>query len=175
MKLATRLSSLAVVVVLTALTSTGPSAAEGGARWGARDPVTVCIEVSTAAPPSKQDIANLIRCEKETITATDELWLVDDLSVQIGASRLHLGINELLTMPDSDTAKEVYPIRGSWIWAVCRDPKALTISGEDPARNCTRTPIAKAEGACWMTTFGSWRCNMTGPSGAAEKGFAPPQ
>ncbi|CAN7302267.1 hypothetical protein LJR030_002716 [Rhizobium sp. LjRoot30] len=175
MRSAIRIAGLVAGAVSMALTSTGSFAAEGGARWGARDPVTVCREITTAAPPAEEDIANLVRCEKETITASDELWLVDDLSVQIGASRPHLGVNELLTMPDSDTAKEVYPIRGSWTWAVCRDPQALTISGEDPTKNCTRTPIARAEGACWMTTFGSWRCNMTGPTGAAEKGFAPPQ
>lgn len=150
------------------------AAAGEGARWGARDPVTACPEV-TGDTPSTEAVLALVRCEREEITATDELWLMEDFTVKIGAARAHQGINELMSMPDSDTAKPVHSLRGAWTWVACRDPQALTRSGGDPARNCSHARVEKAEGACWTTTFGTWRCNMTGPAASPQPGFAPPR
>ncbi|PWR20917.1 hypothetical protein [Zavarzinia compransoris] len=161
--------------VVAVLAGAQAEAGEGGERWKARDPVTACPEIDAAAAPTADVVATLVRCEREDVTVTDELWLMEELTVRIGAARAHLGAGEFMTMPESDTAKPVYSLRGAWTWVVCRDPKAVAIVGGDPARNCSHARVEKAEGACWVTTFGTWRCNMTGPAAALQAGFAPPR
>ncbi|MCW1840416.1 hypothetical protein [Prosthecomicrobium hirschii] len=168
-----RILSMAAVAVLGL--GTGPAMAVDGSRWGARDPVTQCAAIGASTALDSNAVTALVRCEREQATASDELWLVEDFSVQIGAARPHKGREELMTMADSDTSKSVHSLRGAWTWVVCRDPKAVAYSGGDPARNCGQARVAKAEGACWVTSFGTWRCNMTGPAAAREVGYPPPR
>jgi hypothetical protein len=170
----TRIASSAGLLLAVCLAGSPAGAAEG-ARWGARDPLTTCAEIDGADAPAAEAVADLVRCERETVTASDELWLMEDVAVRVGGARAHLGQDELMSMPDADTAKPVHPLRGSWTWVVCRDPAAMAIVGEDGAHNCSHARVEKAEGACWMTTFGTWRCGLTGPAASAEHGFAPPR
>lgn len=163
------------LLLALAMVARHAEAAGEGARWGARDPVLQCAEIESDDAPSQDAVIGLIRCEREAITASDELWLLEDVSVRIGAAREHQGHNEFMTMPEADTAAPVHPLRGAWTWVVCRDPRAMAIVGGDPAANCSHARVEKAEGACWKTTFGNWRCNMTGPAASAEKGFPPPR
>lgn len=163
----------ASLVGAMALTAEAGWAAGEGARWGARDPVLTCPQIS--AQIDSTSAVGLLRCARESITASDELWLLEDVSVQVGAARAFQGRGELMTMPDADTSKPVHSLQGSWTWVTCRDPKAVSRTGGDPGRNCTQARVAKAEGACWMTTFGTWRCNMTGPSASATTGHPPPR
>jgi hypothetical protein len=168
-----RILSTAAVAVLGL--GAVPAMAVDGSRWGARDPVTQCAAIGASTALDSNAVMALVRCEREQATASDELWLIEDFAVQIGAARPHKGREELMTMADSDTSKSVHSLRGSWTWVVCRDPKAIAYSGGDPAKNCGQARVAKAEGACWASSFGTWRCNMTGPAAAREVGYPPPR
>ncbi|BCW90028.1 hypothetical protein sos41_31960 [Alphaproteobacteria bacterium SO-S41] len=145
--------------------------AASGAQWNARDPVTDCPEFRDAEPPGNDGVVALFRCSREEITSGDELWLVEDPVIQVGEGRPNGGYNEMMSMPNADTTKPVYPLTGSWTWFTCRDPKYT----KDAALNCSRAEVTKAQGACWMTTDGVWRCNMTGTTGARTEGHAPPR
>jgi hypothetical protein len=164
---------LARSLVLAAALIAGATVAlaASGAQWGARDPVTDCPDFRDAEPPAIDGVMTLFRCSREEITSGDELWLVEDLVIEVGAGRENAGYNELMAMPNADTTKPVYPLSGSWTWVACRDPKYTT----DPALNCARAEVRKAQGACWMTTDGLWRCNMTGTTGSRTEGHPPPK
>ncbi|ESQ79781.1 hypothetical protein [Asticcacaulis sp. YBE204] len=149
-------------------------AQQSGAQWGARNPVTKCADITSKTLPPVAALQGLVRCERETINASDELWLVEDLVIKASKPRPHMGRGEYMTMPDSDVKKPVHSLQGSFTWVVCRDPKAVKIGGGNPALNCSRSRVEKAQGACWMTVFGTWRCNMTGPSGPAQTNLPPP-
>lgn len=160
------------LVIAAALASA--AFAEGGGRWGARDPVTECVQVTTPEGPAIDQVVALVRCRNETITRYDELWLLEDLKLQIGAARAHQGYDEYINMPDADTSKPVHDLRGSWISVMCRIPSGVAATGGDPSRNCTHQVVTAGKGACWMTSFGDWQCNVSG-SGERSDGHPPPQ
>ena len=162
---------LALSLPLAAVLFAAVAHADSGARWNARDPVTECPDIRTEAAPDAANTLALFRCAREEINASDELWLVEDAVIEMGEGRPNGGGNELMTMPDADTDKPVYPLKGSWTWVTCRDPKYTT----DPALNCSRSEVKKGQGACWMTTDGLWRCNMTGTTGSRTEGHPPPK
>ena len=146
-----------------------------GTRWNARGPVIQCADISTSQLPPVEAIIDLVRCEREEINYSDELWLLENVSVRVGKGRANAGRGEFMTMPDADTSKQVYDLQGSWTSFVCRLPEAVAYTGGDAAKNCSKSEVAQAKGACWMTTFGVWRCNMSGPGAGLEAGYAPPQ
>ena len=176
----------AVAVVVAACSGASPDPQEDndtfvagargdGTRWGARGPVTTCADISTSKLPPMDAVEDLIRCEREDMTYSDELWLLEDFSIRSGKTRDYKGRDEFMTMPDANTSAQVYDLQGSWTSFVCRLPEAVAYTGGDATRNCSKSEVTQGKGACWMTTFGVWRCNMTGSGTSAEAGFAPPQ
>lgn len=138
--------------------------------WGARKAAT-CPQIRQA--PSAAIATQLVRCAKEQqSTASGESWLVEDLQVQVGGPTSFAAMYNSVTMPDADTSKRVYPIRGSWTWSICILRADAKIYG-DPNLNCRETPVTQASGACWQTTFGDWRCQMNGTSGATRSKVRP--
>ncbi|MES2986463.1 MAG: hypothetical protein V4808_01020 [Pseudomonadota bacterium] len=159
--------TLAVTAVLASISVGGTAQAQDArALWGARTAET-CPQISQA--PTVASALSLVRCAKERqSTASGESWLVEDLQVQVGGPTSFAVMYNSVTMPDADTTKRVYPIRGSWTWSVCILRADAKIYG-DPNMNCRETPVTQASGACWQTTFGDWRCQMNGTSGATVK------
>ena len=151
-----------------------PAAAESGARWGARDPVA-CTELVQAEPPTADQAAQLFKCANERVTSSDELWLMEKIQLQIAGPRPFADFYESLVMEYADTTKPVYPLRGSWVSVVCRPQDAVKITGGDPALNCRETDLDKGIGACWLTTFGDWRCAANGTIGTSRANTAPPK
>lgn len=159
------MKQIGLIAMTAALTMTsGAARAEDTMKlWGTRAAAT-CPSVRQA--PTLALAAALVRCNKESqSTSTGESWLVADLQVQVGGATSFAAMYNAVTMPDADTRKSVYPIRGSWTWSVCKLRKDARIYG-DPNMNCRETPVTRATGACWQTTFGDWRCTMNGTSGA---------
>lgn len=156
-------------LVLVAVSGTA-KAQDAKSLWGARQAAT-CPQVRQA--PAAAVAAQLVRCAKESqSTSTGESWLVEDLQVQVGGPTPFAAMYNAVTMPDADTSKRVYPIRGSWTWSVCKLRADARIYG-DPNLNCRETPVTQATGACWQTTFGDWRCTMNGTSGATRSPTRP--
>lgn len=160
-------------LVMTGLVLTpvaGFAQAQRVEAWGARKAAT-CAKVGQV--PSAAFATQLVRCAKENQSmASGESWLVEDLQVQVGGPTSFAAMYNSVTMPDADTRKKVYPIRGSWTWSVCILRKDAKIYG-DPNKNCRETPVTQATGACWATTFGDWRCQMNGTSGTTQTKLPP--
>ena len=161
---------LATAGLMLAASCGSAQAQEAKSLWGARTAAT-CPQVRQA--PSAVAASALVRCAKESqSTSTGESWLVEDLQVQVGGPTSFAAMYNAITMPDADTRKSVYPIRGSWTWSVCKLRADAKIYG-DPNMNCRETPVSRATGACWQTTFGDWKCTMNGTSGATRSPTRP--
>lgn len=166
----TRSTWLAMAGVGLAALSGVAGAQYAGSPWGARKAAT-CPSVRQV--PSAAIAGQLVRCAKETQSmSTGESWLVEDLRVEVGGPTRFAAMYNAVTMPDADTRKSVYPIRGSWTWSVCKLRADAKIYG-DPNLNCRETPVTRATGACWQTTFGDWKCTMNGTSGDTRSPVRP--
>ncbi|GAP36228.1 hypothetical protein ABXN37_13830 [Piscinibacter sakaiensis] len=133
--------------------------------WGARAPAR-CDGVKPAGTPTPAQVKQLLRCTHEQGSASSgELWLMEDLAVEIGSGQPFKAFYNTYTMADADTSKPVHPIRGSYTWSVCMLRKDAVVARRDPDQNCRETAVNDAKGVCWRTAFGDWRCSMTGRSG----------
>lgn len=126
-----------------------------GAPFGQRDPA-VCEPLMQDGPPSVEQAIQLVRCEREVLTAGDELWLMEEMDLAIDPPVHWATLYNEITMPNSDPAKPVYPIRGSFVWTHCRTKAA---AGEN---NCTMTQRPAQRGVCWPGTLKGWQCFLLG-------------
>jgi hypothetical protein len=164
---------LAGIVAAAMMPSLGNAQTGVGAPFGARDPAA-CPAVRQAGPPSPQQAALLIRCKREVVYS-GELWLMENVTVEIGGPRPFADLYNVVAMPDADTKKPVYPVRGSWTWSVCREPRHVSQAGKDPSLNCRESDVPAAAGACWSTTGGAWNCAMTGSVQPTREPTRPPR
>ena len=161
---------LATAAVGMATAVSGVGHAQRAAPWGARQAAT-CPSIRQA--PTAAIASQLVRCARKVSQCRPgESWLVEDLQVEIGGPTSFAAMYNAVTMPDADTTKRVYPIRGSWTWSVCKLRKDAKIYG-NPDLNCRETPVTRATGACWQTTFGDWKCTMNGSSGETRQNVRP--
>jgi hypothetical protein len=151
-----------------------PAMAQAPSPWGARA-VTTCPPLKTVTPPTAAQAAQLVRCARESASsASGELWLAEKVVVKLGAATHFRDMYNVMTMADADTTKTVYPITGSWTWAVCILKKDAALSG-NADRNCRETDVVNAKGGCWVTRTAGWKCNMTGASGETRQKTLPPK
>ena len=147
----------------SALASPGPSAAISGApvlnsEYGARNP-RACEKVTKA--PSVAEAQALVQCGLEGFFPGPALFLVTDVKIEMGAARNQTpldGTNDL------DPRSKIYPLRGSLTKYSCG-----LVAQYGAGTNCQKWPAATggdAPGRCWQTSFGDWKCTLTG-------GYAP--
>ena len=133
------------------------SAAGVGAPYGARDPLHCA---STKAPASGAPSAEQVKAyfisafEREKSSGRlGELYLTADVKVEIGKGRPFESGDGA---GDIDTHERVYPIRGSYTYYRC-----YPLSSAHPAGKSSKKILQpNAEGFCYKTTFGDWRCSM---------------
>lgn len=161
---------------LAAVVLAGPAVAtEGsGADWGARDPAG-CTGLQQAEPPTAEQAVDLLRCGLEYASpSSGELRLIKDVQVQFGKAMPGPDWYLQYSLPEADVSAAIYPIRGAITWSVCITTYSAGLYG-DPALNCREYDIPQAKGLCWPTTFGDWRCTMSGDTGAQRQLTAPLQ
>ena len=138
----------------------GPTAARKpahpGAPFGARDPA-VCETSSKMEPrsgaPSAAQAARYFACTVEDV-AGGSLYLVENVKVQVfGPRPYHL--ND--AGGEHDTYKPVYPIRGSFRYYHCTPVSSML---GNAGANCAYAEESNAEGTCYHTPAGDWRCRM---------------
>jgi hypothetical protein len=132
-----------------------------GARYGTRDPHT--------CPPAKAPVQTLTaELAKQFFQCREEhqvggyLYLIENLTLEIGKGRPPIGAM-LVELVDLDVDSLVYPIRGSFIRYQCRELNAdRRFDGilYNIGKNCSAYDQPKAEGSCYRTTFGEWKCSM---------------
>lgn len=83
---------------------------------------------------------------------------VQEVKVEVGGPRPFVA--EDSAFREIDPSAKVYPIRGSDILYKC-GPVIEDVL-HNGGKNCSYFLQAKAEGRCWKTKFGDWRCSLAG-------------
>lgn len=145
-----------------------------GARFGgAREPRS-CADYTapTRGAITSALAAKYVICDVEAEHMTS-LLLVDNVRVQVGATRPFQALTDSYT--DIDHAAPVYPIRGSFVEYSCSEPNAAVGT---VGKNCTVYDQPHAQGVCYKTSFGDWRCRMADLDNSLtvlRRGVAPPR
>ena len=124
------------------------------AKFQTREP-RKCTEVKS--PPSVSQAAALIQCQREQMNAHED-WITADVRVEMGSPRAFIYATDS-GLPQIDTASQVIPLRGSFNGYIC------AVIGEVngvQGKNCMKGVVSSAQGNCWKTTFGDWKCNEDG-------------
>jgi hypothetical protein len=154
--------------VLTLLTPLGCKNAGGEGQSGASisGPLTMLPEYNTRAPrtcskvtspPSAAQAAVLVQCTMDSVSATG-LGLFQDVRLDLGGSRAFVYWTDA-GLESIDMKAQVYPLQGSYTGYFCTLASA-SLNG--PGQNCIKSAVPKAQGWCWKTSFGEWKCKMQG-------------
>jgi hypothetical protein len=152
-----------IVAVAMSAGAAGDACAQAGvgATYGSREPF-VCnsMKEPTTGAPSGQRLVDLVRCGSAGERVYDrQLYLLENVKVEIGKGRPYQPTDKAHKL---DPSKPVYPIRGSYDKYQCDalNPK-LGMKGRNLGDNCFVYPNPKAEGICYISTFGEWDCIMS--------------
>jgi len=165
----------AALAVCTGLTSMSAAYAMPGdaTAWGARNP-GACPSITPKGAPTVAQVTTMLRCRHEVIVRDGgELWLMQNLNVAVGGPVPFVTAYNSYVMPEADTRTRPFPIRGSWTWSVCKTRHDAGIYG-NPDLNCYETDVAAAKGVCWKTTFGDWKCLLSGSGSGRRDQTRPP-
>jgi len=124
-----------------------------GAKYGSREPRT-CADMKI---PARGAITAALAAKYFICAAEKEdsryLYLVDNVKTEVGVGRPY-NRNMDINLPQIDVRFPVYPIRGSHTQYQC-NPESDYYG---PGKNCNRYEHQNANGFCYKTTFGDWRC-----------------
>jgi hypothetical protein len=122
-------------------------------QYQSRAPRT-CAKVTS--PPSIAAASVLVQCSMEADTDFG-VGLVEDLKIEMGKPRPFV-YNTDAGLPGIDLTAQVYPLQGDYTAYLCR-----TINNMSPAgANCMKTVMTSAQGWCYKTSFGDYKCRMQG-------------
>ena len=127
-----------------------------GAKYGTRDPWTCNGKKEPVQGALSADLAaQYFLCDFEKVYV-NQLYLADNVRVEVGKGRpFQVGVYADTNMRDIDVQYPVYPIRGSFTKYQCSLPGFKPLG-----QNCMLYPQPNAQGACYKTTFGDWKCHM---------------
>jgi hypothetical protein len=155
-------------------TAGGEGAAQSGA--GISGPLTMLTEYQARGPrtcskvtkpPSAAQATVLVQCTMDSLSYTG-LGLIQDVKLDIGSSRPFVYWTDA-GLEGIDLKADVYPLQGSYTGYFCR-----LISNMAPAgQSCIKSVVPKAQGWCWKTSFGEWKCKMQGGAPNMENSAAP--
>jgi hypothetical protein len=162
---------------LTLLTPFGCRSAEGAGQAGAAisGPLTMQADYDTRAPrtcasvkspPSAAQAAVMVQCTMDSLSATG-LGLIQDVKLEMGSSRDFVYYSDA-GLAGIDLKAQVYELRGSYTAYFCT---LVSASLNGPGKNCLKSVVPTAQGWCWKTSFGDWKCKMQG--GAPDSVIGP--
>ena len=157
------------LIALTLLAPLGCNSSAGGQGSGSgtaiSGPLTMLPDYQARAPrtcstvtnpPSVSQAAVMVQCSMDALTDTG-LGLIQDVKVQIGKPRPFNNWSDLGLL-SIDPSATVYPLQGSYTGYFCS-----LISNMAPAgQSCLKSTVPAAQGACWKTSFGDYRCKLQG-------------
>jgi len=135
-------------------------------NYQARAPRT-CSSVTN--PPSVTTAQVLVQCSMDGLTSTF-LGLVQDVKLQIGKSRPFVYESDA-GLPSIDLTAQVYPLQGSYTAYMCRPINNMSPAGQ----SCIKSVVPAAQGWCYKTSFGDYKCRMNGNPPRMEQGMPAPQ
>ena len=125
-----------------------------------------CAKVQSR--PTLSQIPALVQCGMETETS-DNIFLYEDIVVSIGTMRPYTVYDSRLESIDPKAS--LLPIRGTMVQY---ESGAISQIVGNTGKNCTRSEQPLAEGVCWKTSFGDWRCYMSDAKSPMGTGGQPP-
>jgi hypothetical protein len=127
-----------------------------GAKYGARDPHTCSSTMEPAkGAPSPEQAAKYVACAGETVGMSSNLFLLENVKVEVGKGIPWMELDRPSRPTDADTKSLVYSIRGSYTKYQCGAVVPI-----NRGQNCSVYYHPKAVGTCYRTNFGDWHCNM---------------
>jgi hypothetical protein len=123
-------------------------------KWETRQP-RECSKVTS--PPTAAQAAALVQCTME-YQSSQVVSLMQDVKVEVGGARPFMAEDSAFSQ--IDPAGKVYPIRGSEKMYLCGPVLESVMHSQ--GKNCSYFVQSKAEGRCWKTKFGDWRCSLAG-------------
>ena len=157
------------LIILCLLTPLGCKGAGGGAGQGGAGisgPLTMLPEYDARAPrtcskvtspPSAAQAAVLVQCTMDSASYTG-LGLIQDVKLEMGSSRALVYYTDA-GLAGIDLNSKIYELRGSYTGYFCN---LVSASLNGPGKNCVKSAVPVAQGWCWHTTFGDWKCKMQG-------------
>ena len=134
-------------------------------EYDARAP-RICSKVTKA--PSAVQAAVLVQCTMDAVSATG-LGLIQDVRLEMGSSRAFVYYSDA-GFAGIDLNAKVYDLRGSYTSYFC---SLVASSLNGPGKNCIKSAVPAAQGWCWKTTFGDWKCKMQGGAPSMVNGPGP--
>jgi hypothetical protein len=123
-------------------------------KWQSRLP-RECSKVTS--PPTASQAAALVQCTME-YESSQVVSLIQEVKVEVGSPRPFIA--EDSSFREIDPSGQVYPIRGSEKMYLC-GPVIENVL-HNGGKNCSYFAQTRAEGRCWRTKFGDWRCSLAG-------------
>lgn len=142
----------------------GEGAGQSGA--GISGPLAMLPDYNTRAPrtcatvkspPSAAQAAVLVQCNMDNLSYTG-LALIQDVKLEMGSSRPFVYWTDA-GLAGIDLNAKVYELRGSYTGYFCT---LVSASLNGPGHNCIKSAVPTAQGWCWKTSFGDWKCKMQG-------------
>ena len=164
---------------LTLLTPLGCKSAngEGAGQNGVSAPVQVNTEYATRDPrqctgftaqPSVAAATILVQCTMDG-KSSGYINLIQTVTVQLASPRGFIYTSDSF-LNEIDTKAQVIPLRGNLTAYGCSTANTVTVAG----KNCESYDIPSGTGRCWKTTFGDWKCSITGANANARRMIAGP-
>ena len=175
-----RLRPLALcTLVLTLFIPFGCKSAQGAGDSAATisGPLTMLPDYNTRAPrtcstlktpPTPAQAAVLVQCTMDNLSATG-LGLTQDVKLEMGSSRPFVYWTDA-GLAGIDLKAQVFDLRGSYTGYFC---SLASASLNPPGMNCIRSAVPAAQGWCWKTSFGDWKCKMQGAAPSSVIGPGP--
>jgi hypothetical protein len=134
------------------------------ADYQSRAPRT-CSTVTS--PPSASQAAVMVQCSMDAMSAFG-VGLIQDVKLQMGKPRPFVYWTDA-GLAGIDLTATVIPLQGSYTGYLCN-----TISNMAPAgQSCIKSVVPVAQGWCWKTSFGDFKCKMQGAAPKMENAAAP--
>lgn len=182
MSLSARAFHLALCLsAFTLVTSLGCNSAGGQGSGSGSDlsgPLTMLADYqaraprtckSVTSPPSASQAAVMVQCSMDALTDTG-LGLIQDVKVQVGKSRPFVYWTDA-GLTNIDLTATVYPLQGSYTGYFC-----TLISNMSPAgQSCIKSAVPAAQGWCWKTSFGEYKCKLQGGAPQSVGGMPAPK
>jgi hypothetical protein len=113
---------------------------------------------SVTKPPSAAQAVVLAQCSMEMLDGTmggGNLYLAQDIKLQMGSPRAFIYATDA-ALEGVDSEAKITPLRGSYTSYFCSPANNMAPAGH----NCMKGVAADANGWCWRTTFGDYKCAL---------------
>ena len=134
------------------------------ADYQSRAPRT-CSTVTT--PPSASQAPVMVQCSMEAMSAFG-VGLIQDIKLQMGKTRPFVYWTDA-GLAGIDLTAQVIPLQGSYTGYLCNKISNMAPAGQ----SCIKSVVPVAQGWCWKTSFGDYKCKMQGAAPKMENAAAP--